>query len=244
MTNALFRWPAAALVSCIATLAQAGGTGLAGSADAALQGPPAAAGVIALVCPNGNTTPTSPGGHYIDCGDGTLIDSSTNLMWEKKRRCDTNPNRPSDAPNYANPHCDLNTYSWVDHTTQGIQPTGTLFTDFLLRLNGNVSADAVTPCFARHCDWRIPTIYELNGLVEKSAAGCSSGAPCIDPAFLPTIASYEAYYWTNTQLALTMTNPPDPAFYTWVALFGSGGGYTFIPKQTSGEYARAVRGGR
>lgn len=61
------------------------GPGLAGpQGTAGPAGPTGAQGSAsnnAIACANGNTAPTTPGGRYIDCGDGTLIHTSTRLMW-------------------------------------------------------------------------------------------------------------------------------------------------------------------
>jgi hypothetical protein len=89
-----------------------------------------------------------------------------------------------------------------------------------------------TACFANHCDWRIPTIAELNTIIEASAPGCGSGSACIDPAFGPTQAFV---YWSSSSLA----GLPSLA---WSVDF-SDGTVEFNSKAYD-HYARAVRSGR
>jgi hypothetical protein len=212
------------------------------------QGPAGVSGGQDMTCPNGNTTPTTPGGHYIDCGDGTLVDSSTGLMWEETTTCQAGPiivfPPPPDAANYNNPGCDMNSYSWS--ATGDESPTGTLFTDFLARLNQGKSPDGATPCYANHCDWRIPHVTELANL-RLAPTPCPFN-PCIDPAFGPVqVASpsngYTAPYWT---LSLYSRNLPGN-IYAWDIEFASGSlpdGPTVNVSDTSfSGFARAVRGG-
>jgi hypothetical protein len=131
-----------------------------------------------------------------------------------------------------------NSYSW---SSSGTAADGTLFTNFLATLNGG---DYTSPsagqdvsngpsaCFANHCDWRIPTIAELNTIIETSAPGCGSVSACIDPAFGPTQASF---YWSSSSLA-------GSPFGAWGVFFSGGnvGNYS----KTFDNYARAVRSGR
>src|SRR5262249_19295027 len=77
---------------------------------------------------------------------------------------------------------------------------GPAFTSFLPSL-GCASADATTLTggFAGHCDWRLPTIVELQGIVDLAASGCGTGGPCIDETvFGPTAAGL---YWSGTTVA-------------------------------------------
>ena len=92
----------------------------------------------------------------------------------------------------------------------------------------------ITGCFANHCDWRLPSHLELQGILDRSAPGCGSGAPCIDPVFGPTQADY---YWSATSLSTADAL----SIYAWDVGFGN----TFVdfPFKPAEHYVRAVRGG-
>ncbi len=163
---------------------------------------------------------------FVDNGDGTITDNQTKLMWEKK---DTT------CPG---PHCVNDYFTWGSGS--GV-PDGTAFTTFLNTLNGGAtgvgnctSADGVTQSggFAGHCDWRLPTIVELQGIVDGTAPGCGGGSPCIDPAFGST-QSY--FYWSST------TYQPYPGF-VWIVSFYDGS-VTYDFRYYNFVYVRAVRGG-
>jgi hypothetical protein len=143
---------------------------------------------------------------FVDNLDGTISDKSTGLMWEKKTPC-------QDA-NEKDPHCVNNSYEW---SQSGNSPDGSLFKDFLAKLN---QADGGK----NYKDWRIPSIDEL-----KTILGCPQ-ENCIDPIFGPTQASR---YWSSTPYA----DFPDQA---WTVNFFNGAVNFRINK--NGLYARAVRG--
>ena len=102
-------------------------------------------------------------------------------------------------------------------------------------LNDGTSGDGSTTsgCFAGHCDWRLPAIGELAGIVDASAPGCSTfTGPCVDQtAFGPTVAS--GYF-----SASTVASAPS---IVWFVNF-SGGGVSGASKSGVG-YVRAVRSG-
>jgi hypothetical protein len=85
-----------------------------------------------------------------------------------------------------------NKYTWSDGDPWDFD--GTAKTDFIDRLN-------TEPCFAGHCDWRLPKVSEDadagNPELETILlAFCLGGdVPCIDPIFGPTAASF---YWSAT----------------------------------------------
>jgi hypothetical protein len=201
-------------------LGPAGPTGATGPQGA--QGPPGLSSVAGMACPNGNTTLTS--GRYIDCGDGTLIDTTTQLMWEKAVSCG--------GQNYRNPLCVENGYSWsgASYGTTNIND-GTLYTDFLARLNGVIADFGGSQQLGYYRDWRIPTLAELGSIFV--VAGCGTGPPCIDPAFGPTQA---ASYWSSSSVAGSL--------YSAHLVFFTSGGVDTASKYIAAFYARAVRGGR
>jgi hypothetical protein len=117
----------------------------------------------------------------------TIIDFQTGLEWESKTNSDG-------VVNLANAHDVDNTYTWTG-TAMGTAQSGTLFTDFLVKLNGSVDHATTTTlsCFASHCDWRVPTIDELKTLHDPVCAG---PAPCIvDAEFAP---NRSGRYWSNS----------------------------------------------
>lgn len=135
---------------------------------------------------------------FIDNGDGTVTDTRTRLMWEKKGSLDT-------EENLSDPHDVDNLYFLSARTSH---PVGSIFTDFLARLNDCSSNGAtLVGGFAGHCDWRLPNIFELIGILDINRGVCAGGTgPCIDPAFGPTRA--EAV-WSGT----TDAGDPTKAWY-------------------------------
>jgi hypothetical protein len=158
---------------------------------------------------------------FVDNGNGTVSDTLTGLMWEKKDSL-------GGGANSSNPHDADNTYTWSTFTA----PDGTAYTDFLDKLNNctSIGGTSLTGGFAGHCDWRLPTIVELNSIVDLTAAGCGGGSPCIGAVFGPTQASF---YWSST----TFAGAPGIA---WGVYFADGSPY-FGGKSSSG-YVRGVRG--
>jgi hypothetical protein len=179
--------------------------------------------------PSGGTgawTCTSQLPRYVANGDGTVTDNLTGLMWEMQTSACS-----------GEVTCWYNTNNWSPDTTAD----GTLFTGFIAGLNGgdyyspsagqDVSAGAGS-CFANHCDWRLPTITELQTIVESTASGCGSGSPCIDPVFGPTKPNV---FWSSSSVA-------GSPFVAWGVDFDNG----LVGKDSKDGYfyARAVRSGR
>ena len=83
------------------------------------------------------------------------------------------------------PHRDDDAYTLSVSSTVA---NGSAFTIFLPALNGG-------GCFAGQCDWRLPTVYELQTILDPEPfTGSSCIMPsCIDPAFGPTAADF---YWS------------------------------------------------
>ncbi len=166
---------------------------------------------------------------YVDNGDGTVTDNATGLMWEQTT--DTCGGEVT---------CYFNEYTWSP--APGTPGDGTIFTSFIAGLNGgsysspSLGLELSTgpgTCLANHCDWRIPSIGELQLIVDAIASGCGSGSACIDSTFGPTRT---ANYWSSSSVA---TDPSE----AWNVGFGNSGVFGANSKDNP-SYARAVRGGR
>lgn len=156
----------------------------------------------------------------------TVFDCDTGLEWEKKTTA------VGSGQNFADPHDVDNTYTWTASMSLPYPPDGTAFTDFLVKLN-------TPPCFAGHCDWRLPSEEGQNppGTGAKELESillapypCGT-SPCIDPIFGPTAADR---YWSSTTDA---TGP----LGAWRVDFGDGG--VDGDAKLGSRYVRAVRGG-
>jgi hypothetical protein len=179
-----------------------------------------------LACTAGTCTFDTTGcvARFVDNGNGTVTDNQTKLVWEQKTTA------VGSGTDFTNAHDVDNHYGWSTGWPCG--PTGAVFTDFLYRLNGGTSPDGVSTsgCFAGHCDWRLPTIEELRGIL-LSAYPCGSD-PCLDPAFGPTESDR---YWSST------TDADDPCA-AWHVNFNDGRVNSDSDKGDD-KVVRAVRGG-
>jgi hypothetical protein len=172
------------------------------------------------------------GVRFTDNGDGTVTDCSTGLMWEKKTGTCT-------AADPTDPHCYLNTYTPAAADPPHSSHNGTLYTDFLARLNDDASADAVTTCFANHCDWRIPNIHELQTILS---APYPCPIPCINPIFGPIALGpiFNQDFWSSTELPIEPVISYTP--WEWLVRFSDGQVLKLIKGYP--RAARAVRGGQ
>ena len=146
---------------------------------------------------------------FNDLGNGVVKDARTGLFWEKK----------SDDGSI---HDKDNTYSWWDG----------MGTTFLAALN-------TSPCFAGHCDWRIPNKMELDSISNLETfdpatfpafnTGCSGGCTVTTCS-----CTYGSLHWSSS------TNRGYP-YYAW--LVGFYNGYDDFAFKTLNYYVRAVRGG-
>jgi len=107
---------------------------------------------------------------FVDNGDGTVTDTQTRLMWEKK----------DDASGL---HDLDNTYTWNDAMSV-----------FVAEVNGVSSNGTVQPGLAGYSDWRMPNTAELQTILLAPYPCATS--PCIDPIFGPTAANL---HWSSTR---------------------------------------------
>jgi hypothetical protein len=131
-------------------------------------------------------------GRFVDNGDETLTDTQTGLMWEKKTTTFGSGASEKDIRDVDNRYTwEYATHDWID------------------RLNGRLIAFANDGAFARHSDWRIPTMQELNTVVDAQAAGR------INAAFG---ANAPASYWTSSRRLLNALT--GAASVPWYINFG------------------------
>ena len=149
---------------------------------------------------------TCSGDRYTDNGDLTFTDNLTRRVWEEKTDDDSI-------------HDKDNIYTWS--TGVPWKEDGTAFGTFLNGLN-----DA---SFGGSRGWRIPTVAELNSLVEPGWPNCTT-APCT------TVPGETAssFYWSSSP---DTRSPLD----AWGVLFSSG--FVGGGGKSGGLSVRAVRGG-
>lgn len=169
-----------------------------------------------------------------DNGDGTVTDYDTGLQWQV-------PNSLDGVAYLPNPNDVDNRYKWTATGTAAAD--GDVFSEFLGRLNGSEGNPfGIAPCsstdgsdldggFAGRCDWRLPTVAELRGLVDVDRPACGILFPCLDPVF-GLVASDP--YVTSTAFA-------GNSFKVWYVSFKDGS-FDGAPKGNSFA-AMAVRGG-
>jgi hypothetical protein len=153
---------------------------------------------------------------YKDLGNGVIKDQKTGLFWEKK----------SDDGSI---HDWENTYTWTNGAP--LEATGTAFTVFLAELNNS--------CFGGYCDWRIPTIMELETIVDYRRDD-PSAPPAFDDACVPgcTVTTCSCTRTDNHWSATTFRVSTN---YAWIMSFGTG--YNGVYLKSGAILVRAVRGG-
>jgi hypothetical protein len=165
-----------------------------------------------------------PSARFVDNGDGTIADTQTGLVWEKK----------SDDGSI---HDQDNQYTWsATGSPQLGYWDGTVFTDFLSTLNSQA--------FAGHRDWGLPSLAQLETLIDRDTAfpsidhdafaNCSAGCAVTTCSCTAGSNQPATRYWSSTPLTTDLTD-------AWAVSFEEGT-MDYVLK-TGGGYVRAVRGG-
>jgi hypothetical protein len=160
---------------------------------------------------------------------GTVTDYDTGLQWEQK----TDDGSVHDFRNW---------YTWTT-ATNGTTPNGTAFTAFLGTLNNGTSGDGSTTsgCFAGHCDWRLPAIGELAGIVDLAVPGCRAfpfTIPCIDQTVFGPSSNF---YWSASTDA--RSPGPDAGEAAWGLYFTYGVVSDYSSFKNLDYWVRGVRSG-
>lgn len=141
---------------------------------------------------------------FVDNGDGTVSDLDLLLMWEKKTVANV------DA-----------TVSWATAASEAVSAaTGT-----------SANGEQFSGSLGGHQDWRLPSIIELETIVDFNPVACGNGGTCIGTVFGPT---HLGNYWA-------ITSDQTDAAKAWVIGFDDG---TLDVTAKSGTAAtRVVRSG-
>jgi len=140
---------------------------------------------------------------FVNNGDGTVSDLDTLLMWEQKTVANVDATVP-----------------WATAASEAVSAaTGT-----------SANGEQISGGLGSYQDWRLPSIAELETIVDFNAPACA-GAACIATVFGPT---HLGDYWA-------ITSDQTDATKAWIIGFDDG---TLDVSAKSGAAAtRVVRGG-
>ena len=170
---------------------------------------------VALSQGRGGGAAPSSAGRFVDNGDETITDTQTGLMWEKKTTAVGSGASENDIRDVDN------RYTWEY-----------AMNDWLDRLKGRLIAFANDGAFARHSDWRIPTMEELNTILDPQAPGRINGA---------FGANVPGTYWTSSRRLLNATLGSTPV--PWYVTFRVGDIPVYVGQPFT-FHVRAVRNAR
>jgi Protein of unknown function (DUF1566) len=193
---------------------------------------------------------------YRDNGDGTITDENTNLIWEKKDQASGGLHNWSNAypwegtcSNSSTKLCGADADCSSGETCNVSGGEMTIF-QWVAQLN-------IPPCFAHHCDWRIPNVKELQSIVDYETYlppvdvafnnNCTSGCT-VDGAnntkkcsCTQSAGSSKGYYWSGSSYAPSPLVSPPGSMLAWGVIFGDGD--VLSAGKTDHDYVRAVRCG-
>lgn len=159
---------------------------------------------------------------------GCVLDNLTGLTWEVK----TNDGGLRDMDWRYTWYDDIHTdNNGGDPGFKGSDTCGGTLPNGECNTQAYVAAVNAAGLCGRH-DWRLPTVRELQGLVDY---GIPYPGPTIDSAFFPNTEWYWWWYKSSSPDA----NDPD---YAWIVNFSYGGAYKDF--KSTGEHALLVRGGQ
>jgi len=154
---------------------------------------------------------------YTDLGNGVIKDGRTGLFWEKKSDDDS-----------------IHDWDHVFNWSMGVPwgTSGSAFVMIIEQLN-------TEPCFAGFCDWRLPTVKELQTIVDfgrnDPAVASVFDENCTPGCKVETCScTHSENYWSSS----TISGNPG---YAWgVNFFFGNDDYDYKPARS---HVRAVRGG-
>jgi hypothetical protein len=200
--------------------------------------------------------PVVPGGaalSYTDNGDGTFTDDNTGRMWEIKTGTVGDPVECSHESFPTQCWLDVanvnNRWTWTESDGDLTDPDGTAFVFFLemrnhtcggqmYQVNCDTDADCVGETYpycglAGYTDWRLPTVKELQSLVDYSRPNPEEpDVPAVSPDLPGATAMW--YYWSSTSYA-------NNDGLAWDVSFSIG--YVSSYNKGNDSHVRAVRGG-